>query len=132
MLRNYKKISNRPIYMSIAILIGIAAFATFQIQRSQAQSAGQIAPSSPAFIDAGFNPILGGPNGQIVDSYVQADGKILICGDFEVVSGVNRNSLARFNADGSLDTTFNIGGGANDSIFSIAQQSNGKIIVTGV
>ena len=114
MLKKEQKKFSRPIYCLTAILIGIAAFATFQIQRSQAQTAGEVvnmATAAPAFIDAAFNPVLGGSNGQIVDSFVQADGKILIGGLFNTVSGVNRNSLARFNTDGSLDTTFNLGAG---------------------
>ena len=37
---------------------------------------------------------------------VQPDGKILIGGGITQVNGVNRNLIARLNADGSLDTTF--------------------------
>lgn len=40
---------------------------------------------------------------------LQADGKILISGDFEKVDGVPRAHVARLNADGSLDPAFDVG-----------------------
>jgi len=61
----------------------------------------------------------------------QSDGKVLIAGDFESVNGAPRNRLARLNADGSIDTTFNVGSGANDTIFALAVQSDGKILIGG-
>ncbi|HLP77003.1 MAG TPA: hypothetical protein VK327_08795, partial [Candidatus Paceibacterota bacterium] len=42
---------------------------------------------------------------------VQCDGKILIGGVFTHVNGQPRANIARLNADGSLDLTFNPGGG---------------------
>lgn len=61
---------------------------------------------------------------------VQADGKTLIGGDFAAVNGVPRRVLARLNADGTLDTTFqpNVSSGR---VNSIAVQSDGKILVGG-
>ncbi len=65
---------------------------------------------------------------------VQADGKILIGGDFTSVSpnggaAVTRNRIARLNPDGTLDTAFNPN--ANDSVYTIAVQTDGKILVGG-
>ena len=132
MFSKYRNKLNRTVYLSVAILLGIAAVATFQIQLGHAQAgAVATAPSAAAFVDAAFNPVIGGSNGQIVDSLVQADGKVIISGEFKMMNGVNRNSIARFNADGSLDATFNIGAGPNDSVFSIAQQADGKILIVG-
>src|SRR4051794_32197109 len=50
-------------------------------------------------------------NGTVRVVLVQPDGKILIGGDFTTVSpnggaAVTRNRIARFNADGTLDTGF--------------------------
>ena len=42
------------------------------------------------------------------------------------------NRLARLNADGSLDDSFNVGTGANNTIWSSAIQSDGKIIIGGL
>ena len=60
---------------------------------------------------------------------LQPDGKILIGGDFISVLGVARNSIARLNVDGTLDTTFNPG--ADSLVFSIVVQPDGKILACG-
>lgn len=62
---------------------------------------------------------------------LQPDGKILICGEFTQVNGVNRGRIARLNPDGTLDTTFNPPGGANNSVYDMALQTDGKIIIGG-
>ena len=70
-----------------------------------------------------------GPNGKVYGAALQADGKILIGGAFTEVNGTARNFIARLEADGSLDTSFNPG--ANEVIYSIAVQKDGKILVGG-
>jgi len=62
---------------------------------------------------------------------LQPDGKILIGGDFTLVNGSPRGRVARLNADGSLDATFNPLGGANNTVFDIGLQSDGKIVIGG-
>jgi uncharacterized delta-60 repeat protein len=63
---------------------------------------------------------------------LQSDGKILIGGNFTTYDGVSRNCVARLNADGSLDTTFNPGSGASDDwVRCLALQSDGRILVGG-
>lgn len=67
---------------------------------------------------------------------VQNDGKIVLAGSC-FTSGQSEFALARYNADGSLDTSFNgtgtlttaIGGG--DAAHSVTVQSDGKIVVAG-
>jgi hypothetical protein len=59
----------------------------------------------------------------------QADGKILRCGGFATVTNQSRSCLARLNADGTLETGFNPG--ANATVFSLALQPDGKIVVGG-
>jgi Domain of unknown function (DUF5122) beta-propeller len=41
-----------------------------------------------------------------VKSIKQPDGKIIITGDFAAVGKYSRKGLARFNADGTVDSTF--------------------------
>ncbi len=62
---------------------------------------------------------------------VQADGKIVVGGEFTQIGGANRTRLARFNADGSLDATFTTPGGANNTIYDLAIQTNGNIVIGG-
>jgi hypothetical protein len=62
----------------------------------------------------------------VVDAGIlQPDGELLISGTFVSVNGVARPSLARLNADGTLDTTFVPALGGNE----IALQPDGKILV---
>ena len=68
---------------------------------------------------------------------VQADGKIIV-GGYAVIGGTFDFALARYNADGSLDTSFGTGGivttdiGANtDQAWSVTVQADGKIVVGG-
>ncbi len=76
--------------------------------------------------------ILGsGPNALVRAVGVQTNGQILIAGDFTSYNGFLVTRLARLNADGSLDTTFNTGLGADGAVHSIAVGPDGKIIIGG-
>lgn len=60
------------------------------------------------------------------------DDQIIVSGDFLNYGGYGRTSLARINADGTMDPTFLEGlTGTNLAIFSIGVQSTGKIIIGG-
>ena len=68
---------------------------------------------------------------------IQSDGKIIVVGQ-TVVGNFNNVALARYNSDGTLDTSFGTSGkattdfaGANDSAVSAAVQSDGNIVVAG-
>jgi uncharacterized delta-60 repeat protein len=62
---------------------------------------------------------------------VQPDGRILIGGSFLTVNGARAIRLARLNADGSLDTEFDAGAGANGVVRAIAVAADGTIAVGG-
>ena len=76
---------------------------------------------------------LSGINGDIRWLLVQRDGKILIGGAFSSVNGQPRGSLARLEADGTLESegTFNPGLGADNQIIAAAVQPDGKILIAG-
>ena len=80
--------------------------------------------------DVGFDRGTGA-NGIVHAVARQADGKLLVGGAFTMIGGVTRNRIARLNADGSLDTDFNPGTGANDLVLSIVLQSDGKVLIGG-
>ncbi len=82
-------------------------------------------------LDTAFNP---NANNQVNSIAVQSDGKILLGGFFTTLSpnggaAVTHNSIARVNADGTLDTAFDPN--ANNGVLSIAVQSDGKILLGG-
>jgi uncharacterized delta-60 repeat protein len=62
---------------------------------------------------------------------LQSDGKILVGGYFTTYGNVSQNYITRLNTNGTLDTTFQIGNGFNDEVYTIALQSDGKIIAGG-
>ncbi len=81
--------------------------------------------------DPAFDPGLGA-NGTVFAVAVQPDGKILIGGEFTTVNNVSRPRIARLLPDGGLDTSFNPGLGANDSVRTIRIQSDGRILIGGL
>lgn len=85
--------------------------------------------SSDGVIDNTFQSLVA--NGEIYKVHIQPDGKILLAGDFTEVGGVIRGRVARLNSDGSLDTSFNPPGGANDTVRDIALQDDGKVLLVG-
>jgi uncharacterized delta-60 repeat protein len=58
-------------------------------------------------LDTGFEANSSGANGTVWSVLVQADGKVLIGGEFTTYNGTAANHVARLNTDGTLDTTFN-------------------------
>jgi hypothetical protein len=60
-------------------------------------------------IDSDFHCTVGPTNswrGRVMDFVIQDDGRIIICGFFSIVNGVEMPHIARLNPDGSLDQTF--------------------------
>jgi len=62
----------------------------------------------------------------------QADGKIIVAGNFTSYNGIKVNRLARFNSDGTLDTTFHADEKLDGFITALGLQSDGKIIIGGL
>jgi uncharacterized delta-60 repeat protein len=81
-------------------------------------------------LDATFNPGTGA-NSNVTSIAIQPDGKVLIGGTFTTFNGTGRNRIARLNADGSLDATFNTGTGANRDVYDVALQSDGRVLIGG-
>ena len=76
-----------------------------------------------------FDPNADGP---VYSIAVQPDGKILIGGGFTNVGGTARNYIARLNPDGRVDTFDpNVTGWWWTAVYSIALQSDGKILIGG-
>jgi uncharacterized delta-60 repeat protein len=85
--------------------------------------------------DSAFVPLIGGINDYVFSLAIQNDQKILVAGGFTNLNGFTRRGVARLNADGTLDTTFqnpltnyvfNI-----PTVYSVAAQSDGNILLGG-
>lgn len=81
-------------------------------------------------LDTTFNPGTG-PNSVVTAVSSVEDGKVLIGGIFSSYNGSSTNRIARINADGTLDSTFNIGTGANQPIYAFCTSPDGKYYVGG-
>lgn len=90
-----------------------------------------LAGSNPP--DAAFAPRFE-VSGSIAAAVVQPDNKAVVAGSFTTMNGVGRKGLARLNADGTLDATFQLTTDAyviDMAPVCLALQADGKILVGG-
>jgi uncharacterized delta-60 repeat protein len=73
----------------------------------------------------------GGFNSGVHTIKIQPDGKMLAGGVFTIYGGDGHNRIIRLNFDGSVDSSFWIGDGFNNTVTTIQLQSDGKILVGG-
>src|SRR5438309_5026712 len=98
----------------------------------------------PGFADLSFGRAgvtttdFGGSDDVATAIAVQADGKIVVAGYSDLVDPRYGFALARYNSDGTLDTTFGIDGrvttdffGYGDFAYALAIQPDGKIVAAG-
>lgn len=73
-------------------------------------------------LDTTFNPTgtNSGASSSVFAAAAQPDGKIVIGGQFTSYNNTSRNFIARINQDGSLDTNFNPGTGAQSQVNALA------------
>jgi uncharacterized delta-60 repeat protein len=65
---------------------------------------------------------------------LQPDGKVILGGGFERINGIARPGLARVNADGTLDTSYNppnLSAPNQTIVFALSLQPDGKVVVGG-
>lgn len=59
------------------------------------------------------------------------DGKYFINGTFNIYNDRNSFSIAKIKNNGTIDTSFNIGTGPNDYVWSSCIQNDGKVLIGG-
>ncbi len=84
-------------------------------------------------IDSTFTAVISGGSFVLMDVVkAQSDGKIIIGGSAIIYSPFGfKNVLTRVNANGSADGTFSSSIGLTGSVYSIAQQPDAKILLSG-
>ncbi len=84
---------------------------------------------TPGDVDLTFDPG-SGVSGTVNTVVLQADGKLLIGGDFTTVKGLARSRIARLNPDGSGDAGFRMDLPVEElgASYSLAVQSDGKVL----
>jgi uncharacterized delta-60 repeat protein len=93
-------------------------------------------PPGPGTVDSTFLPTATENGGQIWATLVQPDGKIVVGGQFKSFAGCSRSGIARMNADGSCDQTFDpgvalrsYGNDVSAIVVALALQTDGKLLV---
>ena len=86
---------------------------------------GQVSLLDPSF------RIGSGPDGPVDALLVQADQRILVGGEFTAISGCSNSFLARVNADGSVDCSFDPAGQTDGLVRCLVRQPDGKMLVGG-
>ncbi len=80
-------------------------------------------------LDPTFNSDVTGTSAMVRDLTVLPDGRIVIVGDFDAVDGQPRANIARLNADGSLDATFDPGSGFDEDVVAVEVMPSGSLLV---
>ena len=89
---------------------------------------GDVRLNSDGSVDTTFNAT---PESQISSVALQTDGKVLFGESFNGADGSHRNGVTRRNANGSLDSSFQLGTGVVGYVASVAVQPNGKVLAAG-
>ena len=116
----------------VAALLVAAGIAT-----GAAAGVSPVSAATDGAVDASFNPGGTGANGNVNALVFLAGGKTLIAGKFSQYNGTTAGGIARLNADGTLDTTFNTGGAGftrtsgTMEVLSIDVDASGKIYAAG-
>jgi uncharacterized delta-60 repeat protein len=133
---NYGTMGNLPLAfvedtISGKIYVG-GYYGNSQLANSNKNSSRLIRLNSDGSQDTSFLHAEFGFNSSVQALAIDSNGKILVGGDFTAYNGVTSNYIARLNVDGTLDTSFTQSGlGLSYSVYSIAIDSNGKILVGG-
>jgi uncharacterized delta-60 repeat protein/uncharacterized repeat protein (TIGR01451 family) len=86
--------------------------------------------NSDGTIDAFFN-IGSGANNPVYALALQPDDRIVVGGAFSTFNGIVRPAIARLNTNGTIDLSFSTGGGPDNTVYAVAIQSDGKILIGG-
>ncbi|HEX9962236.1 MAG TPA: FG-GAP-like repeat-containing protein, partial [Pyrinomonadaceae bacterium] len=93
---------------------------------------GIVRVNSNGFLDNTFSPV---PIGDNISTVVeaQANGQILVGGVFSNIGGAARNGFARFNTNGTIDSSFNptLSSQSFPSVSRILVRNDGKILISG-
>jgi uncharacterized delta-60 repeat protein len=103
-------------------------------------AAGQAGTLDPSFgrggiVTTDFGDRINGNVAMATAVTIQPDGKILVCGGIPSTTGFPIAAVARYNTDGSLDTTFGTSGIVTTQNLTVPSaitlQTDGKIVVAG-
>ncbi|HZV36467.1 MAG TPA: immunoglobulin domain-containing protein, partial [Verrucomicrobiae bacterium] len=127
----FNVVANNPVYSTLVqpngrILIG-GAFNT--INGVQRYGFARLFPDGS--LDTSISNVISG-GGTVYAMLVQPDGKFVLAGNFQVFGQTTTHfDIVRLNVDGSVDGTFTNSVPSGQSIFAVALQTDGKILIGG-
>ena len=105
-----------------------------QFNTTNCQNIVRLLPSGG--LDTTFLPSSGvsgyGTDGQVTSIAFDSAGNVVLGGAFTHINGTNWNRIARLLPSGVLDTSFNPGIGADNTVYAVAVQANNQIVMGGV
>src|SRR6266853_1657824 len=116
----------RPVFLVFVLVLSGSISAV----RAAAPTPTPTPRPTPGQLDTTFVPAPG-TNDAVNVVIPQPDGKVIAAVRFTLANNIVRNRIARFNFNGSLDTTFDPGTGADGEITAAVLQPDGRIIVAG-
>lgn len=81
-------------------------------------------------IDSSFDPGAAG-SGEVVRLIIQSDGRMVAAGDFTSFGGQPRERIVRLLSSGAIDPAFSSTASANNTIFALGLQADGKMLLGG-
>ena len=95
-------------------------------------TAGAVWSQAPTMLDgtfaAGMTIV---PNGDVLTIVADREGRLLAGGQFTKLGTVDHNHLVRLDANGTPDGSFFVGTGANNFVYAVAVQPDGRILIGG-
>ncbi len=82
-------------------------------------------------LDVSFNAGNSGANNLVKTTALQADGRILVGGNFTKYNDLLNNRIVRVLSSGEIDNSFNSGDGFNGQVYTVAVEPDQKIIIAG-
>lgn len=88
----------------------------------------------PLSSDSGGGASAMSTNGTVYAVAAQEDGAVVVGGEFSQADGQARGNIARFQADGTLDTEFlaSLEAGVTGTIYALAVDANGGVFAGGI
>ncbi len=87
---------------------------------------------APWLLDTSFTPRFTTTRGVALQAAaLQADGRVVVAGNFGYVNGTPHRGLARLDEFGRPDRTFDAGSGTDGVVYALAVQPDGRILLAG-